>query len=339
MKVLVTGAAGFIGFHLSLKLLQRGGEVVGIDNMNDYYSVALKEARLRKIQESTNSENFKFIKLDLADRKGMEELFAQEKFDKVVNLAAQAGVRYSIENPHAYIDSNIVGFTNILEGCRHNKVKHLVYASSSSVYGANESMPFSIHQNVDHPLSLYAATKKANELMAHTYSHLYGLPTTGLRFFTVYGPWGRPDMAMFLFTDAISIGKKLKVFNYGKHRRDFTYIDDITEGMIRVLDKIASPNLKWSGKDPDPGTSSAPWRVYNIGNQSPVELMDYIEALEEALGKKAEKELLPLQPGDVPDTYANVQDLVDDVGYKPATDVKVGVQKFVDWYENEYSKI
>ncbi|MCM8526614.1 MAG: NAD-dependent epimerase [Lentisphaeraceae bacterium] len=339
MKVLVTGAAGFIGFHLSLKLLQRGDEVVGIDNMNDYYSVALKEARLRKIQESTNSENFKFIKLDLADRKGMEELFAQEKFDKVVNLAAQAGVRYSIENPHAYIDSNIVGFTNILEGCRHNKVKHLVYASSSSVYGANESMPFSIHQNVDHPLSLYAATKKSNELMAHTYSNLYDLPTTGLRFFTVYGPWGRPDMALFLFTEAIKNDQPIKVFNYGKHRRDFTFVEDIVEGVSRVLDNNAKPCSEWSGKNPDPGTSSAPWRVYNIGNQSPVELMDYIEALEAALGKKAEKELLPLQPGDVPDTYANVQDLVDDVGYKPATDVKVGVQKFVEWYENEYSKI
>ena len=339
MKVLVTGAAGFIGFHLSLRLLERGDTVVGIDNLNDYYSVSLKESRLENIYNSVNSQNFTFIKLDLADRPGMEKLFAEQKFDKVVNLAAQAGVRYSIENPHAYIDSNIVGFTNVLEGCRHNGVKHLVYASSSSVYGANESMPFSIHQNVDHPLSLYAATKKSNELMAHTYSNLYNLPTTGLRFFTVYGPWGRPDMALFLFTEAIKNDKPIKVFNYGKHRRDFTFVEDILEGVVRVLDNIAKPCPEWSGKNPDPGTSAAPWRVYNIGNQNPVELMDYIEALEDALGKKAEKELLPLQPGDVPDTYANVQDLVDDVGYKPETDVKVGVQKFVDWYDNEYSKI
>ena len=339
MKVLVTGAAGFIGFHLSLRLLERGDTVVGIDNLNDYYSVSLKESRLENIYNLVNSQNFTFIKLDLADRPGMEKLFAEQKFDKVVNLAAQAGVRYSIENPHAYIDSNIVGFTNVLEGCRHNGVKHLVYASSSSVYGANESMPFSVHQNVDHPLSLYAATKKSNELMAHTYSNLYNLPTTGLRFFTVYGPWGRPDMALFLFTEAIKNDKPIKVFNYGKHRRDFTFVEDIVEGVVRVLDNIAKPCPEWSGKNPDPGTSAAPWRVYNIGNQNPVELMDYIEALEDALGKKAEKELLPLQPGDVPDTYANVQDLVDDVGYKPETDVKVGVQKFVDWYDNEYSKI
>lgn len=338
MKVLVTGAAGFIGFHLSLQLLERGDTVIGIDNMNDYYSVALKEARLKEITSSVNSHNFTFIKLDLADREGMTKLFEEEKFDKVVNLAAQAGVRYSIENPHAYIDSNIVGFTNILEGCRHNNVKHLVYASSSSVYGANERMPFSIHQNVDHPLSLYAATKKSNELMAHTYSNLYNLPTTGLRFFTVYGPWGRPDMALFLFTEAILNDKPIKVFNYGKHRRDFTFVGDIVEGIIRVLDNTAKPCPEWSGKNPDPGTSASPWRVYNIGNQNPVELMDYIEALEDALGKKAEKELLPLQPGDVPDTFANVQDLVDDVGYKPETDVRVGVQKFVDWYKDVYSK-
>ena len=339
MKVLVTGAAGFIGSNLSSKLIERGDIVVGVDNLNDYYSVALKEERLRNIQKSINSENFTFIKIDLADREGIKKLFSEHKFDKVVNLAAQAGVRYSIENPHAYIDSNVVGFTNILEGCRHNGIKHLVYASSSSVYGANESMPFSIHQNVDHPLSLYAATKKSNELMAHTYSHLYGLPTTGLRFFTVYGPWGRPDMALFLFTEAIMNDKPIKVFNYGKHRRDFTYVDDIVEGVIRVLDNNAKACPEWSGKNPDPGTSSAPWRVYNIGNQNPVELMDYISAIEDALGKKAEKELLPLQPGDVPDTYANVQDLVDDVGYKPQTDVRVGVQKFVDWYLNTYQKL
>lgn len=339
MKVLVTGAAGFIGFHLSKRLLQRGDTVVGIDNLNDYYSVDLKKARLAEIESSSGSENFKFIKLDLADRSGIENLFKTENFDKVVNLAAQAGVRYSIENPHAYIESNIVGYLNILEGCRHNNVKHLVYASSSSVYGANENMPFSIHQNVDHPLSLYAASKKSNELMAHTYSHLYDLPTTGLRFFTVYGPWGRPDMALFLFTEAIKNDKPIDVFNYGKHRRDFTYVDDIVEGVIRVLDKNAQANDEWTGQNPDSGTSSAPWRVYNIGNQSPVELMDYIEAVEDALGKKAEKNLLPLQPGDVPDTYADVEDLVRDVGYKPATDVKDGVRKFVEWYEGVYLQL
>ena len=339
MKVLVSGAAGFLGFHVSQRLLERGDKVVGLDNLNDYYSVDLKKARLTEITSSKHSTNFKFVQIDLADRPVLEELFANEKFDKVINLAAQAGVRYSIENPHAYVDSNLVGFVNILEGCRHNNVKHLVYASSSSVYGANESMPFSIHQNVDHPLSLYAATKKSNELMAHTYSHLYRLPTTGLGFFTVYGPWGRPDMALFLFTEAILNDKPIKVFNYGKHRRDFTFVDDIVEGVIRVLDNTASACSEWSGKNPDPGTSNAPWRVYNIGNQSPVELMDYIEALENALGKKAEKELLPLQPGDVPDTFANVQDLVDDVGYKPQTDVRDGVKKFVDWYMTKYQTI
>jgi UDP-glucuronate 4-epimerase len=269
----------------------------------------------------------------------MEELFATEKFDKVVNLAAQAGVRYSIENPHAYIDSNIVGYLNILEGCRHHKIKHLVYASSSSVYGANEKMPFSIHENVDHPLSLYAASKKSNELMAHTYSHLYNLPTTGLRFFTVYGPWGRPDMALFLFTEAIKNGKPIDVFNYGKHRRDFTYVDDIVEGVVRVLDNTAEGNLEWDGMTPDSGTSKAPWRIYNIGNQAPVELLDYIEAVENALGKKAEKNLLPLQPGDVPDTYADVEDLVNDVDYKPSTNVKEGVRKFVEWYTDVYSQL
>lgn len=339
MKVLVTGAAGFIGFHVSQRLLERGDKVVGLDNLNDYYSVDLKKARLAEITSSEYSANFKFVQIDLANRPKLEELFATEKFDKVINLAAQAGVRYSIENPHAYVDSNLVGFVNILEGCRHNNVKHLVYASSSSVYGANESMPFSIHQNVDHPLSLYAATKKSNELMAHTYSHLYRLSTTGLRFFTVYGPWGRPDMALFLFTEAILNDKPIKVFNYGKHRRDFTFVDDIVEGVIRVLDNSASACTEWSGKNPDPGTSNAPWRVYNIGNQNPVELMDYIEALETALGKKAEKELLPLQPGDVPDTFANVQDLVDDVGYKPQTDVRDGVKIFVDWYMTKYQTL
>jgi UDP-glucuronate 4-epimerase len=339
MKILVTGAAGFIGFHLSQRLLSRGDVVVGLDNLNDYYSVDLKKARLAEISLSPQAGNFKFVKLDLADRAGMEELFATEKFDKVVNLAAQAGVRYSIENPHAYIDSNIVGYLNILEGCRHHKIKHLVYASSSSVYGANEKMPFSIHENVDHPLSLYAASKKSNELMAHTYSHLYNLPTTGLRFFTVYGPWGRPDMALFLFTEAIKNGKPIDVFNYGKHRRDFTYVDDIVEGVVRVLDNTAEGNLEWDGMTPDSGTSKAPWRIYNIGNQAPVELLDYIEAVENALGKKAEKNLLPLQPGDVPDTYADVEDLVNDVDYKPSTNVKEGVRKFVEWYTDVYSQL
>jgi UDP-glucuronate 4-epimerase len=332
MKILVTGAAGFIGFHVSQKLIERGDEVVGIDNLNDYYSVELKQARLNELAKNENYQLFRFIKLDLADREGMKTLFAEEKFDKVINLAAQAGVRYSIENPHAYIDSNVVGFTNILEGCRHNKIKHLVYASSSSVYGANEEMPFSVHHNVDHPMSLYAATKKANELMAHTYSNLYDLPTTGLRFFTVYGPWGRPDMALFLFVEAILGNESIKVFNYGKHRRDFTYVDDIVEGIVRVLDNTAQANQDWSGAKPDAGTSKAPWRIYNIGNQNPVELLDYIKAVEVALGKKAEKELLPLQPGDVPDTFADVEDLVKDVGYKPSTNVKEGVSKFVDWY-------
>lgn len=336
MKVLVTGAAGFIGSHVSLYLLERGDEVVGLDNLNDYYDVNLKLARLERVRNHKNAGNFSFVKIDVAERDGMATLFEEQKFDKVVHLAAQAGVRYSLENPHAYIDANIVGYTNILEGCRHNNVEHLVYASSSSVYGANESMPFSVHDNVDHPLSLYAASKKANELMAHTYSHLYGLPTTGLRFFTVYGPWGRPDMALFLFTKAILEGEPIKVFNYGKHRRDFTYIDDIVEGIIRTLDNNAQPNANWSGENPDPGTSKAPWRVYNIGNQSPTELLDYITLLEKKLGKEAEKELLPLQPGDVPDTYADVEALVDDVGYKPETPVEVGIGRFVDWYLSFY---
>ncbi len=333
MKVLVTGAAGFIGFHVAQRLLARGDEVVGIDNLNDYYEVSLKESRLALLEPQ---EGFRFQKLDLGDRQGMEDLFADEKFDRVVNLAAQAGVRYSIENPHSYVQSNIVGFLNILEGCRHNNVEHLVYASSSSVYGANETMPFSVHDNVDHPLSLYAASKKANELMAHTYSHLYRLPTTGLRFFTVYGPWGRPDMALFLFTRAILEGKPIKVFNYGKHRRDFTYIDDITEGVIRTLDNVAMPNPDWSGTEPDPGTSRAPWRVYNIGNSKPVNLMDYIQALENSLGKTAEKEFLPMQPGDVPDTYADVEQLKLDVGYQPSTPVEEGIAKFVEWYREYY---
>lgn len=333
MKILVTGTAGFIGNHLALRLLERGDEVIGIDNLNDYYDVSLKVDRLARVKDHAR---FTDVRIDIADRGGMEAVFKKYQPQKVVNLAAQAGVRYSLQNPHAYIDSNIVGFINILEGCRHNKVEHLVYASSSSVYGANESMPFSVHDNVDHPLSLYAASKKANELMAHTYSNLYQLPTTGLRFFTVYGPWGRPDMALFLFTKAILAGDKIDVFNYGKHRRDFTYIDDIVEGVIRTLDHNAEPNPEWNGATPDPGTSKAPWRVYNIGNQSPVELMAYIETLERFLGKTAEKNLLPLQPGDVPDTYADVEALVSDVGYKPNTTIEQGIERFVAWYKQYY---
>lgn len=334
MKVLVTGAAGFIGFFATKSLVARGDEVVGLDNLNDYYDVSLKEARLGLLR---NESTFSFVKMDLADRLGMEKLFAQEKFDRVVHLAAQAGVRHSIENPNAYVDSNLVGFMNVLEGCRHNDVRHLVYASSSSVYGANTSMPFSVHDNVDHPLSLYAASKKANELMAHTYSNLYELPTTGLRFFTVYGPYGRPDMALFLFTKAILEGRPIDVFNYGNHRRDFTYVEDIVEGVIRVMDKIATPDPDWSGATPDPGTSAAPYRLYNIGNNKPVELMKYIEVIEQCLGREAEKNLLPLQPGDVPDTYADVNDLVQDVGYQPSTPIEVGVKRFVDWYQDYYA--
>ncbi len=335
MKVLVTGSAGFIGSSLVLRLLERGDTVIGIDNHNDYYDPALKEARLTRL---ANHPNYTHLRIDLADRKAIEGCFASHKPQRVVNLAAQAGVRYSIENPLAYIDSNIVGFAHILEGCRHNGVEHLVYASSSSVYGANTAMPFSIHQNVDHPLSLYAASKKSNDLMAHTYSHLYGLPTTGLRFFTVYGPWGRPDMALFKFTKAMIEGKPFQVFNHGKHRRDFTYIDDIVEGVIRVLDRPAPPNPDWSCSKPDAGTSQAPWRVYNIGNSSPVELMDYIGAIETALGKKAEMEMLPLQLGDVPDTYADVTDLVEQFHYKPATPVDQGVANFVEWYRDYFTE-
>jgi len=334
MKILVTGAAGFIGSTLILRLLERGDTVIGIDNHNDYYDPAIKEARLARY---VDRPNYTHLRIDLGDRVAMEECFAAHKPQRVVNLAAQAGVRYSIENPLAYIDSNIVGFAHILEGCRHHGVEHLVYASSSSVYGANTAMPFSVHDNVDHPLSLYAASKKSNELMAHTYSHLYGLSTTGLRFFTVYGPWGRPDMALFKFTKAILAGEPIDVFNYGKHRRDFTYVDDIVEGVIRVLDRSAPPNPNWNSDKPDPGTSTAPWRVYNIGNNQPVELMDYIGALEKALGKKAEMNLLPLQPGDVPDTYANVDDLVEQFDYKPSTSVDEGVARFIDWYRQYFN--
>ena len=334
MKILVTGTAGFIGNQLALKLLERGDEVIGIDNLNDYYPVQLKLDRLERLQDYSRYTD---IRLDLADRAGMENLFRQYQPQRVVNLAAQAGVRYSLHNPHAYIDSNIVGFINILEGCRHHQVEHLVYASSSSVYGANESMPFSVHDNVDHPLSLYAASKKANELMAHSYSSLYQLPTTGLRFFTVYGPWGRPDMAPFLFTQAILAGKPIDVFNYGNHRRDFTYVDDIVEGVIRTLDHTATANPEWSGLHPDPATSRAPWRVYNIGNQEPVQLLDFIETLERHLGHQVEKNLLPMQPGDVPDTFADVEALVNDVHYKPSTTIDEGVSRFVDWYRDYYA--
>jgi UDP-glucuronate 4-epimerase len=333
MKILVTGSAGFIGSTLVLRLLERGDQVVGIDNHNDYYDPALKEARLAR---HAGHPAYTHLRIDLADRAAIEKAFAEHQPQRVVNLAAQAGVRYSIDNPLAYIDSNIVGFAHILEGCRHNGVEHLVYASSSSVYGANTTMPFSIHQNVDHPLSLYAASKKANELMAHTYSHLYGLPTTGLRFFTVYGPWGRPDMALFKFTRAILAGEPIQVFNHGRHRRDFTYIDDIVEGVIRSLDRPAPANPDWNGGQPDPGTSSAPWRVYNIGSNRPVELLDYIAALEQALGKSAVKVLLPLQPGDVPDTYADVDDLVAQFHYQPATPVEEGIRRFVAWYRDYF---
>ena len=334
MKVLITGAAGFIGSALAIRLLERGDEVIGIDNLNDYYDVNLKKARLARVSEHAG---FTDVRIDLEDRKGIEDVFKQHKPERVVNLAAQAGVRYSITNPHAYIDTNIVGFVNILEGCRHNDVEHLVYASSSSVYGANTNYPFSVHNNVDHPVSLYAASKKSNELMAHTYSHLFNIPTTGLRFFTVYGPWGRPDMALFLFTKKILAGEPIDVFNFGNHKRDFTYIDDIVEGVIRTLDKIPEPNPDWSGDDPDSATSASPYRLYNIGNNEPVELMHYIEVLENCLGKKAEKNMLPLQPGDVPNTYADVKELVNDVGYKPDTSVEDGIVRFVEWYKEYFN--
>lgn len=333
MKILVTGSAGFIGFHLSRKLLGMGHEVVGLDNINDYYDVRLKEARLEILRKE---EGFSFIRCELADREAMGEVFQTQGFDRVVHLAAQAGVRYSLTNPHAYVDSNLQGFMNILEGCRHNDVDHLAYASSSSVYGANTAMPFSVHDNVDHPLSLYAASKKANELMAHTYSHLYGLPTTGLRFFTVYGPWGRPDMALFLFTKAILEGRPIDVFNHGDMQRDFTYIDDIVEGVTRVTFNTATPNNDWSSDRPDPGTSKAPYRIYNIGNNNPVRLMDMIGIIEKCLGKTAEKNLLPMQDGDVPATYADVDALAHDVGFKPSTSLDYGIEEFVKWYRSFY---
>jgi UDP-glucuronate 4-epimerase len=335
MKILVTGAAGFIGFHVARALLERGDEAVGIDNLNDYYDVTLKEARLKQLARHSR---FTFRKIDIADRGAVAGLFANGGFERVVHLAAQPGVRYSLENPHAYIDSNLVGFTNVLEGCRNHSVAHLVYASSSSVYGANESIPFSVHDNVDNPVSLYAATKKANELMAHTYSHLYGLPTTGLRFFTVYGPWGRPDMSPFLFTRAILEGKPIKVFNHGRHRRDFTYVDDIVEGVIRTLDHIPAGNPEWSGVKPDAASSRAPWKIYNLGNSEPVELLTYIGLIEQVLGRTAEKELLPAQPGDVEETYADVSDLVRDIGYRPKIPLKEGIEKFVAWYREFYHR-
>lgn len=328
---LVTGAAGFIGYHVASKLLDRGDKVIGIDNLNDYYSVQLKRDRLAQLD---GRKGFEFRELDIADAASLNKAFSQDHPEVVINLAAQAGVRYSIENPGAYVQSNLVGFANILEGCRHHQVKHLVYASSSSVYGANTKMPFSVHDNVDHPVSLYAASKKANELMAHTYGHLYRLPTTGLRFFTVYGPWGRPDMALFKFTEAILAGRPIDVYNRGQMRRDFTYIDDIVEGVIRTADHTAKPNANWSGDLPDPGTSLAPYRLYNIGNNQPVELVHMIEVLERSLGFQAQKNMLPIQPGDVPATYADVDDLIADVGFQPKTPIEEGVQKFVDWYRS-----
>ena len=345
-KILVTGSAGFIGFHLSKRLIERGDEVVGLDCINDYYDINLKFARLelvgidgKSIQfnemvQSYKFPNYRFIRMKLEDRESILKLFKEEKFDKVFNLAAQAGVRYSIENPFTYIDSNIVGFINILEGCRHNQVKHLAYASSSSVYGLNEEMPFSTNHNVDHPISLYAATKKSNELMAHTYSYLYNLPTTGLRFFTVYGPWGRPDMALFIFTKAILAGKPIDVFNNGNMQRDFTYVDDIVEGLVRVIDNPPAANTAWTGKNPEPSTSVAPYKIYNIGNSSPVKLLDFVKAIEESLGRNAIINFMPLQSGDVPATWADVDDLIADLGYKPQTDIRVGVKNFINWYLN-----
>ncbi len=333
-KHLVTGAAGFIGFHTSRRLLERGDEVVGLDCVNDYYDVTLKDARLKMLAEYPA---FRLERVHLEDRAEVERVFAEGQFERVINLAAQAGVRYSLTHPHTYIDSNVVGFLHILEGCRHHKIKHLTYASSSSVYGANTAMPFSVHQNVDHPVSLYAATKKANELMAHTYSHLYGLPTTGLRFFTVYGPWGRPDMALFLFTKAILEGRPIDVFNHGRMQRDFTYIDDIVEGVIRTSDHTAETNAAWDSNAPDPATSRAPYRIYNIGNNNPVELMELISTLEKSLGRTAEKNMLPMQPGDVPATYADVEALVQDVGFAPKTPIGDGVHAFVQWYRSYYN--
>lgn len=333
MKVLVTGCAGFIGYHTTARLLERGDHVVGLDNINNYYDPNLKLARLDRLR---NHSHFRFEKLDLADRAAVRGLFDSDRFARVVHLAAQAGVRYSIENPYAYLDSNLTGFLNVLEGCRQQQVQHLVYASSSSVYGANRRMPFSIHQNVDHPLSLYAASKKANELMAHTYSNLYSIPTTGLRFFTVYGPWGRPDMALFLFTRSILAGNPIDIFNHGHHRRDFTYIDDIVEGVVRVLDRVADPNPTWNAMDPDPGTSSAPYRIYNIGNNRPVELLRYVELIENCLQRKAIKNMLPMQPGDVLETFADIADLAHDTGYQPSTPVEVGIERFVSWYREFY---
>ena len=333
--ILVTGVAGFIGFHTAIRLLEQGEQVIGLDNVNAYYDVRLKKARLAKLQPF---KQFTFTKTDLADRVKMRRLFATQPITKVVHLAAQAGVRYSLVNPHAYTDSNIEGFLNILEGCRHAKVEHLVYASSSSVYGGNTQMPFSIHDNVDHPVSLYAASKKANELMAHCYAHLYRIPCTGLRFFTVYGPWGRPDMALFIFTKSILEGKPIEVYNRGKMQRDFTYIDDTVEGVIRTLDHPAKPDQAWSGDRPDPGTSSAPARIYNIGNHQPVELLRFIEVLEQAIGKSAKKKFLPIQPGDVPATYADIEDLSRAVGFKPATPIEVGIPRFVEWYRKFYKK-
>ncbi|MHC4772700.1 MAG: NAD-dependent epimerase [Planctomycetota bacterium] len=349
MKILITGTAGFIGYHLAQRLIERGDEVVGMDSINDYYDQAIKYGRLantgiardaieyNKFVASDKHDNYRFIQLKLEDEDNLNTLFAEQKFDRVCNLAAQAGVRYSLINPQAYVDANIVGFINILEACRHNNVNHLAYASSSSVYGINESMPFSTSDNVDHPISLYAASKKSNELMAHTYSHLFGLPTTGLRFFTVYGPWGRPDMALFLFTKAILEDKPIDVFNHGKMRRDFTYVDDIAEGVIRVIDSPPSGNPKWSGKTPDPSCSKAPYKIYNIGNSSPVELMDFIQAIEQALGKQAEKNMLPIQPGDVPATWADVTDLVEDLDYQPDTTIQDGVERFIAWYKEFYN--
>ncbi len=334
-NILVTGAAGFIGFHLSKRLMQDGYRVFGLDNINDYYDVRIKHDRLEQLKDH---DHFEFHKTDLANQDDLDRIFSEQSIDAVVNLAAQAGVRYSLINPQAYVNSNLVGFVNILECCRHHQIKHLVFASSSSVYGANTKMPFSVHHNVDHPVSLYAASKKSNELMAHTYSHLFNLPCTGLRFFTVYGPWGRPDMALFLFTKAITEGKPIKVFNHGKMQRDFTYIDDIVEGVVRVMEKIPESNLSWNGDDPDPGTSYKPYKIYNIGNNNPVQLSEFIEEIENALGSKAEKEYMDMQPGDVPATYADVDDLMHDVGFKPATPLSVGIQQFIDWYKSYYRR-